>query len=109
MIRIIDNKKVDITDDEFKIYNNLCKSYEVHGGSVLFEDLFESDDNGIILFIKPPSKNFISYEITFFIISIFQHQHTRIMYNTIKELSNKVDQKMMLLDEKIKLLDEKLK
>ena len=99
MIRIIDNKKVDITDDEFEIYKKLCDSYKSNGGPILFHDLFESNDDGIILFLKPPSKNFISYEIIFFIISIFQHQHIRVMYKTLEESISSFKEKEKKLHE----------
>lgn len=103
-MRIIDNKKVDITDDEYEIYKKLCDSYKDNGGAALFQDLFESDDDGIILFLKPPSKNYVSYEITFFIISIFQHQHTRLMYKQVNELCEELKSKIAMLDEKLKTI-----
>ena len=28
MLRIIDNKKIDLTDSEFALYNEICKSYD---------------------------------------------------------------------------------
>ena len=76
MLRIIDNKRVDLTNDEFKAYQELCKSYDRPNfqGKDLFVDLFETNEKGIIIFLKPPGKKFISMEIIIFIQSVMVHQ-----------------------------------
>jgi hypothetical protein len=78
MIRIIDNKKVDLTNDEFSLYEKICRSYDRPNfkGEYLFEDLFESDDKGFIIFLKPPT-NYTTPEVVFFLINIMVHQHLR--------------------------------
>lgn len=50
--RIIDNKKVEMTEDEWSLYQKIVKSYNsiTNKGEDLFIDLFEVDDNGIIIF-----------------------------------------------------------
>ncbi len=80
MIRIIDNKKVNLTDQEFNLYNEICQAYTTprFKGEVLFKDLFESDEDGIIIFIKPPSKEVASLEVYLYVVSIMVHQHLRI-------------------------------
>jgi hypothetical protein len=80
-MRIIDNKKVCITDDEFRFYNNLCREYDRPNfkGESLFVDHFESDDDGIIVFVKPPSKRYSSLEVYTFIVSLMVNQHLRVM------------------------------
>jgi hypothetical protein len=78
MIRIIDNKKVDLTNDEFILYEKICRSYDRANfkGEYLFEDLFESDSKGFITFLKPPT-NYTTPEVVFFLINIMVHQHLR--------------------------------
>ncbi len=78
MIRIIDNKRVDLTNDEFALYEKICRSYDRANfkGEYLFEDLFESDDKGFITFLKPPT-NYTTPEVIFYLIDITVHQHLR--------------------------------
>ena len=54
MYKVIDYKKVDISDIEFDHYKQLVKSFSNDGinGSIYFKDLFEVDDNGLIILIK---------------------------------------------------------
>ena len=61
--RIVDSKKLEMTDDEWNMYSQIVKSYtDLHGkGEDLFIDLFETNDNGIIIFLKPPSKRRTSF------------------------------------------------
>lgn len=79
MIRIIDNKKVLLTDDEHKMYKNICRSYDRDDGfrgEELFRELFAADEKGFIIFIKPPPSNApIPMEVYMFMISIMIHQH----------------------------------
>jgi hypothetical protein len=94
-IRIIDNQKVDLTDEEYNMYLNIAASYDdkQFQGKTLFEGLFQSDENGIIQFIKPPSKKMCSLEIYLFITSIFSHQHMRLMHKQIDDLCAQVKKK----------------
>ncbi len=102
-IRIIDSKKVDLTEDEWILYQNIVKSYttSTNNGNDLFSDLFETDDNGIIIFLRPPSKRQTSFEVFLFLVSIMNHQHLR-------ELRKEVDDVCMQMKNKIKEIDEKL-
>lgn len=76
MIRIIDNKKIDLTSDEFALYKQICDSYTKPDldGEYLFQDLFETDDYGRIIFLKPP-KSYTSMEIFMFLMGVMVHQH----------------------------------
>lgn len=94
MIRIICNKKIDLTDDEWNLFNQICDSYKEYGGEILFEDLFETDNDGLIKFIKPPSKRQTSMEIFMFIVAIFNHQHNRQMYKQFDDLAKQVRDKL---------------
>jgi len=109
-MRVIDNKKVDLTNDEWNMYQKIVKSYTTltNKGEDLFMDLFETDDAGIIIYLKPPSKRQTSFEVYLFLMSIMQHQHIRLMYKEVGNIASQFKEKMKELDTKIKLLDEKL-
>lgn len=96
-VRIIDNKKIDMTQDEWSMYQKIVKSYTTmtNRGEDLFIDLFESDEQGIIMFLKPPSTRQTSFEVYLFLMSLMQHQHLRQMHAQI-------DEAVALIKEKVK-------
>lgn len=101
-VKIIDNKKVDLTDDEWRMYNTICQAYDdppAQKGRDLFIDLFESDNDGIIIFLKPPHNRLCSFEIFLFLMSVMVHQHLRSAHK-------KVDDAVARLDAKLKELDK---
>lgn len=85
--RVIDNKKVEMTDDEWDMYQKIVKSYtDMTGkGEDLFIDLFETNGDGIIIFLKPPSRRRTSLEVFLFLMALMQHQHLRLMHEQIDE------------------------
>lgn len=87
-IKIIDNKKVEMTDDEWSMYQKIVKSYTslTNKGEDLFIDLFETNDEGIIIFLKPPSKRQTSLEVFLFLMALMQHQHLRLMHKQVDEV-----------------------
>lgn len=88
MIRVVDNKKLDMTEDEFGMYQKIVASYTGMGtrGEDMFIDLFESNDQGIITFLKPPSKRHTSLEVFLFLMALMQHQHLRLMHSEVKDV-----------------------
>jgi hypothetical protein len=92
MIQIIDNKKVEMTPDEHQMYQKIVHSYTSmsNRGEDLFMDLFETDDDGIIIFLKPPSKRQTSFEIFMFLMALMQHQHLRIMRQQVDDLTAEI-------------------
>lgn len=94
-IQIIDNKKVDMTSDEWELYQKIVRSYtDVTGkGEDLFIDLFETNDDGIIVFLKPPSKRRTSLEVFLFLMSLMQHQHLRLMHQQIDDAVKEIKKK----------------
>jgi len=87
--RAIDNQFVLMTDDEYKLYQDICKSYDRPPsiqGKDLFVGLVVSDNEGYITFIKPPSQRQTSLECYLFIASIFQHQQLRLMHKQVDDL-----------------------
>lgn len=95
-IRVVDNKKIDMTDDEWLMYDKIVKSYTTptNKGEDLFKDLFETDAVGIIIFLKPPSKFRTSFEVFLFLMSIMQHQHLRLMHQQVDDLCAQVKEKL---------------
>jgi hypothetical protein len=95
-IRIIDNKKLDMTEDEWKMYNQICRSYDRQSfkGEELFKDLFETDDNGTVVYLRPPSNRHTSMEVIFFMSNLMTHQHLRIMHNQVDNLCKEVKEKI---------------
>lgn len=103
-IRIIDNKKIDLTDDEYKLYGEICRSYDRNNfkGEELFRGLFESDDAGIIMFLRPPSTKHTSLEVFLFVSTIMNHQQLRAMHAKVDGLCAEMRSKINELDVKIK-------
>ncbi len=98
MLRIINNRRIDLTQEEFDLYEKLCKTYsrDHFDGKDLFIDLFETDKDGLIIFLRPPSATF-SMEIIIFLQNIMTHQHLRKIYKEhdqavkeVKELLNEL-------------------
>ncbi|MCZ2224494.1 MAG: hypothetical protein LC122_12795 [Chitinophagales bacterium] len=100
MIRIIDNKKIDLTNHEWEIYLKICDSYKQYGGEQLFDNLFETDENGIIMYLIPPSKKQTSLEIFLFLVSVFNHQHVRLMYKQMDDFKKIIEEKFEKIDKK---------
>lgn len=85
-VRIIDNKKVLLTDDEYLFYEEICKGYDRPNfkGKDLFQDHFEVNNEGIIIFVKPPHKKYSSLEVFTFLISIMVNQQLRIAQEQVQ-------------------------
>ena len=107
-IRIIDKKKIDLTEDEWAMYQKIVKSYTTltNKGEDLFIDLFETNEDGIMIFLRPPSKRQTSFEVFLFLMSIFQHQHLRSLHEQIDDICDQMKEKMKELDEKIAKLSK---
>lgn len=99
-MRVIDNKKIDLTEDEWDMYKKIVKSYTTatNKGEDLFIDLFETDEDGIIVFLKPPSKRQTSFEVFLFLMSVMQHQHLRLMHKQVDDICNQFRSKIKELN-----------
>jgi hypothetical protein len=95
-LHIIDNKKINLTDDEWRMYNDICRSYDRQNfkGESLFVSLFESDDNGIITFLRPPTNRHTSMEVVFFMLIVQQHQQLRIFNKHAEDLFKELREKI---------------
>lgn len=104
--RIIDNKKIVLTPSEFQLYEEICKSYDRPNfkGSNLFKGLFETDENGIIIFLRPPQDKVpFSMECYLFLVSVMVHQHlgtsAEYLDATIKEAKDVIAEARSLINE----------
>lgn len=105
MIKIIDHKKVEMTSDEFKMYEKICKTYDnppSQKGKDLFMDLFETDDDGLIVFLKPPGERVCSFEVYLFVVNLMVSQHLKSGYKKIDERLAAAEAR---IDAKLKELD----
>ncbi len=102
-IRIIDNKKLALTQSEWDMYQSICRSYDRSNfkGEELFKDLFESDNNGIIIFLKPPASRYTSVEIFLFISALMTHQNIRQIHQTASALFKQLNDKIKQCDDKL--------
>jgi hypothetical protein len=105
MIRIIDNKKIDLTESEFQLYQEICKAYDTttFQGKDLFKGLFETNDDGLIIFLKPSNKPYASMEVFLFLISIMVHQHLR---QSTQQFDSLMDDARRVLTEAREVLSE---
>lgn len=103
MLRLINNKRIDLTQEEFDLYEKLCKTYsrDHFDGKDLFIDLFETDKDGIIVFLRPPTSTF-SMEIVMFLQNIMTHQHLRKIY---KEFDTELNELKKLKEILINLIE----
>lgn len=110
-IRVVCNARLDMTNYEYSQYQKICQSYDDHNfkGSDLFYDLFESDENGIITALKPPSKRATSLEVFLFLVVLQQQQHIRLMFAQVDDLADQVKIKLKEYDDRISKLEEKKK
>lgn len=116
-IHIIDNKKVWMTPDERKMYEVICEGYNRPNfqGKDLFQDHFEVNDAGVILFVKPPHKKYSSLEVFTFLVSLQVNQHLRIaqeqIQSLVSEAEDKITEKVIEVDslkKEIQLLKEEV-
>ena len=103
MLRIIDNKKILLTDDEFALYQKIAKSYDRPNfqGKDLFKGLFETDKNGVIIFLRPPTSRYTSMEVYMFLVSVMVHQHLGVACRHVDKLVADLDEKIKAADEVI--------
>ena len=109
MLRIVDNKRIELTNHEWEMYQRICESYDVErrgiSGKDLFTDLFETNDQGIIVFLKPP-KHLTSMEVYMFLVSVMIHQHLGIACDHIDNLAEQMTEKMAKLDSMLERAEE---
>lgn len=92
-MHIIDNRKVLMTTEEWGLYQSICKAYDdppAVKGANLFQNLFESDDQGLITFLRPPT-NTCTYEVFLFMVALMVHQRLRGCYKQVNDMHASID------------------
>lgn len=84
-MKIIDNRKINLTEDEYLMYIQICRSYDrpSYKGEELFNGLFETSDDGTIIFLRPPSSRHTSMEAIIYLQIIMMNQQLRNMNTKI--------------------------
>ena len=114
-LRIIDNKRISLTDAEWNLYLEMCKRYDSahRKGKDLFIDLFETDKSGIIIFLKPPTRKYSCMEVFMFLVGIMVHQYLGTACDAVDLLTQRMLEKEIAHDERMAqreaVLDKKLK
>ncbi len=91
MIRAIDNKPLELTDDEFEYYNAIVEAF----GANVFQGTFEVDDDvnslfhGFITLVKPPMKHNLPMGAMFFLMNCMLNQRIRVFEQKILKMDNK--------------------
>jgi hypothetical protein len=111
MLRIIDHKRINMTDTEWNMYQKICESYtQPHRkGEDLFRELFETNEDGIIVLLVPPTKNFTSMEVFLFLLSVMNNQHLRIVHEQVDALCREGKDNMARIVGELNELVDKLK
>lgn len=101
--RIIDNKRIDLTDAEWELYQSICKSYDnqYRQGKELFQGLFETNKDGVIIFLKPPTSKYSSMEVYMFLVGIMVHQHLGSACDQVNQLSQKMLESEIARDQRM--------
>jgi hypothetical protein len=102
-IRIVDYKPLDLTEEEYAMYQGIVSSYNTHTnkGEQLFQDLFETNDDGIITILKPPTKQRTTLEVFLFLMAVSQNQHLRCMHAQVDDIVRQFKAKMVEVDKKL--------
>lgn len=95
-MKIVDNKKLDLTDQEYNEYVSICRSFDRQSfkGEELFRGLFETDNAGIIVFIHPPSTRYTAMEAVIFLFYIMQCQGLREMKKACSKMLSDANEKL---------------
>ena len=79
MIKAIAHQKVDMSDQEYQYYKELVSQFtdDKTKGEEFFKDLFESDEEGLITFVKPNKPT--PWAIVFFVQQVMITQRLRVI------------------------------
>lgn len=88
-----------MTDREYEDYQTICNSYNRPNflGEDLFKGLFNTDDDGMILYVGIPRGAQTSMEIFFFVCALYEHQKMRRWEDRIEELCVRGEQAILKL------------
>jgi len=100
MHKVIDYKKVDMSNDEYNYYKHLVEAFSDKDknikGSIYFKDLFDVDKNGLITLIK--TEKSVPWAILFFVQQLMISQRLRFVDDINKALK-KFDKRLKKLED----------
>jgi len=106
MHKVIDYKKVDMSDDEYNYYKHLVETFSDKdkniSGSIYFKDLFDTDKDGLITLIK--TEKVVPWAVLFFMQQLMLSQRIRLIDGLLDralKIESKINVKMEKLDDKI--------
>ena len=101
MYKVIDYKKIDISNDEYNYYKHLVEVFSDEEknikGTIYFKDLFDVDKSGLITLIK--TEKSVPWAILFFVQQLMVSQRLRFVDDINKALK-KFDKRLKKLEDK---------
>ena len=82
MIRAVGNKRLDLTDPEFLVYEKISELV----GKNEFCDLFDTDNNGKIISVFPPIDKPVSMVVVYFLFNVMINQRVRVFDSLIQDV-----------------------
>ncbi|MHA2216333.1 MAG: hypothetical protein ACXACY_10365 [Candidatus Hodarchaeales archaeon] len=88
--RVIDYKKIDMTDLEYEYYQQIVEEFSdgQYSGKEQFRDIFDVDGDGCIVSIRPPVKKQVAWAVIFFLQNLMINQRLRRMEEKIGSALN---------------------
>lgn len=101
-IHIVHNNKIDMTNEEYQDYQDICKSYDRANfkGEDLFRGLFHTDNKGMIIKIGIPSGQQTSMEVFLFCCALYEQQKMRLWEGRINGALKRVEERLNDLEKK---------
>lgn len=92
--RIIDNKPILLTDDEFNLHKQISRSLDNQTlkGEEFFAQWFESSPDGLIIFLHPPTDKPVSIQVFMWYLSVVIHQHVGQALIEVHEMRKEIEQ-----------------
>ena len=89
-IRIVDFKRLDMTDQEFEYYNQLVEAFsdDSYSGKQQFHDMFDVDNDGCITMIRPPIGKEVGWAILVFLQNLMINQRLRRLEKWVRSLKD---------------------
>ncbi len=94
MIRAVANKRLDLTDAEYEVYEKISDMV----GKSEFYDLFDTDKNGKIISVFPPIDKQVSMVVIYYLFNVMINQRVRLFDSLINSVEN-IDKRLKHLEE----------
>lgn len=94
---VIDHKFISLTKDEWSYYQQLVQEFSDHtkSGADYFIDIFDADDDGLILNLRLPMTKQIPWAIVVFMQNVVINQQLRSVHREIDTRFANLEDKIM--------------